>query len=169
VALQETFMRRFIHRHQPKAHPRTALFAGLGAALAIGGLAFVNDVIGLAMLMAPLGASCVLLFAAPQSPLSQPANVIGGHVLSGVVGLGLHFALPGSFWMAGLAVGAAVAAMVYLRVVHPPAGATALVAYLTAVSWSFLLFPVALGSVALVAVATFYHRLLRTPYPAPLP
>ena len=167
--LQGTFMRRFIHRHQPKAHPRVALLAGLGTALAIGGMAFVNDVIGLTVLMAPLGATCVLLFAAPQSPLSQPVNVIGGHMLAAAVGLGLHFAIPGSFWMAGLAVGLAVAAMVYLRIVHPPAGATALIAYLTAVSWSFLLFPVALGSVALVAVATFYHRLMRTPYPAPLP
>ncbi len=162
-------MRRFIHRHQPKAHPRAALLSGLGAALAIGGLAFVNDVIGLALLMAPLGASCVLLFAAPQSPLSQPANVIGGHMLAGVVGLGLHFALPGSFWKAGSAVGIAVAAMVFLRLVHPPAGATALVAYLTAVSWSFLLFPIGLGSVALVAAATLYHRVTRTPYPSPLP
>ncbi len=162
-------MRRFIFRHQPKAHPRVALLSGLGAALAVGGLAFLNDVVGLAMLMAPLGATCVLLFAAPSSPLSQPVNVVGGHVVARVIGVGLHFIMPHSFWIAGIAVGLAVATMVFLRLVHPPAGATALVAYVSAASWSFLLFPVALGSLALVAIATLYHRIMKTPYPTPLP
>ena len=121
------------------------------------------------MLVAPFGATCVLLFATPASPVSQPINVVGGHVLSAAIGLALHFLFPASFVAEGLAVGLAVSAMMLTRLVHPPAGATALVAYLTATSWWFILFPVAVGSVALVAIAAIYHRFTKATYPHPVP
>ncbi len=162
-------MKRFVHRHQPPVSIKAAVFAGIGAALVIAMLALSTDALGYSLLMAPFGASCVLLFGAPAAPLSQPANVIGGHILSATIGLALHFAVPGSFVVAGMAVGVAVAAMMVLRIVHPPAGATTLVAYLTATSWLFLAIPVAAGGVTTVLLATLYHRLTKTPYPAPLP
>jgi CBS-domain-containing membrane protein len=162
-------MKRFFHRHQPPVAMKAAIFAGVGAALVISALALSTDALGYSLLMAPFGASCVLLFGAPAAPLSQPANVIGGHVLSAAIGLALHFAVPGSFVVAGIAVGIAVAAMMVLRIVHPPAGATTLVAYLTASSWIFLAVPVAAGGVVTVVLATLYHRLMKTTYPAPVP
>ena len=161
-------MRRFIYRHQPKSSLRSVVLAGLGAAIAIAILALASSYFSV-MLMAPLGATCVLVFGFPSSPFSQPANVVGGHLLSAAIGLGAHFAMPGDLLMDGVAVGLAVSAMMLFRIVHPPAGATALLAYLTATSWSFLVFPVLTGSVVLVIIASIYHRVVKSTYPNTLP
>lgn len=159
-------MKHFLHRHQPASDARVALLAGIGAALAIAGLGLLGDSTGFSWLVAPFGASCVLLFAAPAAPFSQPPNVVGGHCLAALIGIILAVLWPGQAWIAGVAVGAAITSMMFLRVVHPPAGATALLAYLTKASWSFLLFPVLTGSVFLVGFAWAYHRLLGGRYPA---
>lgn len=161
-------MKRFFYRHQPKTTPRAAIIAGFGSALAIIILAILTDSSGYVLLMAPFGASCVLIFGFYSSPFSQPANVIGGHVLSAAIGLALHFILPANLVVDGVAVGLAVSGMMLLRIVHPPAGAAALVAYLSATSWMFLLFPVLVGSVILVAIATIYHAVVKTSYPHPI-
>lgn len=158
-------MKRFIHRHQPPANFRTILFAGLGAALAIGTLSLLTDYSTLLLIMAPFGASTVLLFAAPSSPLSQPANIVGGHVLASAIGLAAFALVPTAYAASACAIGVAVAAMVAFRIVHPPAGATALVAA-TAHDWTFMVFPVLTGSLLLVTLATLYHRGSGTPYPA---
>ena len=164
-----SIMDRFIHLHLPHSQWQKAALAGLGTALAIGLLGYFSEVTTFIMLVAPFGASCVLMFGMPSSPVSQPINVVGGHMFSAVIGLALHFILPGSVVAEGMAVGLAVAGMMLLRIVHPPAGATALVAYLTATSWLFLFFPVAVGSVALVLIAAIYHRLTKATYPHPVP
>lgn len=162
-------MEHFFYRHQAMPKTRIAVLAGLGAAVSIGLLGLLTEMSSTAMLMAPFGASCVLKFAVPASPLSQPANVVGGHFVAAAIGLLLHFILPGNFAVAGLAVGLAVMAMMLLRVVHPPAGATALVGYSLATSWTFLLFPVLTGSVLLVVIAGLFHKINGTVYPLPRP
>ena len=161
-------MQRFFYRHQPKSSLRSVFLAGVGAAIAIAILAFASNSYN-AMLMAPLGATCVLVFGFPASPFSQPANVVGGHLLSAALGLAMHFLLPGNLVMDGVVVGLAVSGMMLFRIVHPPAGATALLAYLTATNWIFLVFPVLTGSVVLVVLAFFYHLLLKSAYPNTLP
>ena len=99
--------------------------------------------------MAPFGATCVLLFSVPNSPLSQPANVIGGHLVSTAIGLLLHAMLPVEWWSLGLAVGLAIAAMAVLRVTHPPAGADPLVVFFDSPGWAYPGLPVAFGSPAM--------------------
>lgn len=162
-------MQRLIYRHQPKTTLKAATIAGFGSFIAIVVLAVIGNVSGYLWLIAPFGASCGLMFGFHSSPFSQPANVIGGHLLSAFIGLGLHFLMPGQLVAEGLSVGIAVAAMMALRIVHPPAGATALVTYLTASNWLFLVFPIFSGSVLLVAMATTYHWLAKNSYPHPLP
>lgn len=162
-------MERFLHRHLPHSTWSTALLAGAGSAVGVGLLGYLSEITTFIMLVAPFGASCVLLFGTPTSPSSQPVNVVAGHVLGAAIGLALHFLFPASFVAEGLSVGLAVSAMMLLRIIHPPAGATALVAYLTATSWWFILFPVAVGSVALVFVAALYHRMTKVTYPHPVP
>lgn len=66
---------------------QNALLAGLGASLAIALLGWLDLGWQLTLLMAPFGASCVLLFSLPQSPLARPQNVLGGHLLAAAVGL----------------------------------------------------------------------------------
>ncbi|ENW03568.1 HPP family protein [Acinetobacter beijerinckii] len=108
-------------------------------------------------IMAPFGATCVILYAVSHSPLAQPRNVILGHFISAFIGLLFLKVFGVSALSIALSVGCAIAAMQILRCVHPPAGANPLVILLTAhtiqYQWGFLLFPVLLGSIALVLVA----------------
>lgn len=150
-------MKRYTKRHTPAIHWSKAIKAGLGGCIAIAVLGLMAKFTAQPLLMAPFGASCVLLFAAPQSPLSQPAHVIGGHLLTAFIGLALHALLPNEWWAVAIATGLAIAAMAYLRVTHPPAGANPLVIFAANAGWSFLLLPTLIGAVALVAVATLFH------------
>ena len=121
-------------------------------------------------LIAPMGASTVLLFAVPASPFAQPWPVFGGHLVSAAIALLLHGLVPDPALAAGLAVGAAIAAMSLLGCLHPPAGGTAVVMTLSspaiaAAGWSFLAAPIALNVVLLLASATLFHRLTGHSYP----
>ncbi len=155
----------FLKRRQPAVPMQVAVIAGLGGALGIAVLGALTSLTTLALIMAPFGASCVLLFSVAGSPLSQPANVIGGHVVSALVGLVMMWILPEAWWAVALAVGLAIAVMAALRVTHPPAGANPLVIFAITPGPLFVVFPVLLGAVILVAVATGYHRATGTTYP----
>ncbi len=142
-----------------------ALLAGLGGFIAIavaGALSFYTRT---PWLIAPFGASCVLLFSVPASPFSQPMNVVGGHIVSTAAALALHMLLPGEWWAAAIAVGVAISLMALLRVTHPPAGADPILVFATDPSWWFLIMPVLLGAIALVTIAAVFHRLTGTTYP----
>ncbi|MFP5222995.1 MAG: HPP family protein [Acidobacteriota bacterium] len=138
----------------------------LGAFLGLAVLGLVHDVtvnlVDAALLFGPFGASAVLLFAAPRSPLAQPRNLIGGHVLSALVGVALARWMPGLMcpqWLvAATAVATAIAVMHAAKALHPPGGATALVAVIggapvTGLGFLYALYPVAAGACLLLAVA----------------
>lgn len=148
----------FFTRHQPAQPLRGVVLAGLGGLLAIGLIGALTAWAQTPLLMAPFGASCVLLFSAPSSPFSQPANLVGGHLAATLVGLLLRTLLPDVWWAAALAVGLAIAVMAALRVTHPPAGADPLVVFAEGPGMGFLLMPVLAGACALLAVATLFHR-----------
>lgn len=150
-------------------------YAGLGSAIAILALSCIAQFINHPLLMAPFGASCVILFAIPEVPLAQPRNVIGGHFITALTGLvAVHF-FPISAITIALTTGIGVSLMVATRTTHPPAGANPLVIMFshTILPWSFLLFPVVLGAVVLVILASLYHPFTTRAYdhrfiPAPL-
>jgi CBS domain-containing membrane protein len=107
----------------------------------------VLDFHGAALVVASMGASAVLLFATPHSPLSQPWALLGGHLISAAIGVTCARFLPNPLYAGALAVALSIAAMHYLRCLHPPGGATALVTVLggeqvRALGYSFLLTPV---------------------------
>jgi CBS-domain-containing membrane protein len=141
-------------------------FAGIGAVALIGGAWL--DGPDLHLMIASFGASAVLLYGAPRSPLAQPRNVIGGHVLSALVGVAcwkVGHAVPGL--AQALAVATAIALMHLTRTLHPPGGATALLATLGSpevvrLGFLFALVPVALGAVVLVLVALVVNNLPRS-------
>ncbi|MEP7453953.1 HPP family protein [Phyllobacterium sp. SB3] len=140
--------------------------SGLGGLLAVYLLATIAAIWNTPLLIAPFGASCVLIFAIPQSPLAQPHNVIGGHLLSSATGLIALATLGTSPIACGLAVGFAIAAMQFTDTLHPPAGADPIVVILAGASWHFLLTPVLAGTATIIVVATLYHKLLsKRPYP----
>jgi CBS-domain-containing membrane protein len=144
-----------------------AALAGLGGFVAIAALAALGHGLVLPLIVAPFGASSVLLFGLPASPLAQPRNVIGGHLLSSTIGLAvLNLAGHGPLAL-GLGVGLAIAAMLLTRTTHPPAGADPLVVILTGAGWTFLALPILAGTIGLVLVAAAWHRgVTRQAYPA---
>lgn len=132
----------------------------VGGMVGIGAVAWLTDSAGIPLLMAPFGATCVLLFAAPAAPLAQPRNVIGGHLIAALVGLLMLQWLGASPWAMALAVGVAIALMQLAQVVHPPAGANPLVIMMAGVSdYTFLLAPVLAGAVMLVVIALLINNL----------
>lgn len=114
------------------------------------------------LLIASMGATAVLLFAAPHTPLSQPWNVIGGHIVSALVGITIYQQVANPVFGGSLAVGLAIIAMYYLRCLHPPGGATSLIPFIGGPAiekfgYIFALFPVGLGAVAMVLIAIFFN------------
>lgn len=123
------------------------------------------------LLVGSMGATAVLVYAAPTAPLSQPRNVIGGHVVSAVVGVAIRIligdmACGGSCaWLSSaLAVSLSICAMLVTGTLHPPGGATALIAAtaepgIRRLGWWFLLFPSGFGGVIMVAVGLVVNNL----------
>lgn len=144
-----------------------ALIAGLGAMLCITTLASLEQLNSASLwLMAPFGATMVILFGLPDSPLAQPKNIIAGHILTTLIGLSVLQLFGVQPWSLGLAVGLSVALMLATGTTHPPAGANPLLVMLTGQSWSFLLTPVAVGALLIVLFGLIYHRgLCRRRYP----
>ncbi|MET3614814.1 CBS domain-containing membrane protein [Rhizobium aquaticum] len=151
---------------------RAAGGALLGIALTglVSTLALGNNGLAAPLLVAPMGASAVLLFAAPASPLAQPWSILGGNVVAALIGVTCALFIPQPLLAAALAVGLAIAAMLVLNCLHPPSGAVALTAVLGgsavhASGYWFVLTPVALNSVLLLALALAYNNLTGHRYP----
>ena len=116
-------------------------------------------------LVAPLGASAVLVFAVPASPLAQPWAVVGGNTLSALVGAACAMLIGDPAWAGAAAVAAAIALMFALRCLHPPGGATALLTALGATGFQFALSPMLLNSLLLVLAGVAYNSLTGRRYP----
>jgi CBS domain-containing membrane protein len=122
------------------------------------------------MLIAPMGASAVLLFAVPASPLAQPWSLIGGNLVSATVGVICGMLVPDPFIASALAAAGAIAAMFTFRCIHPPSGAVALTAVLGgpaihALGFRFILEPVFVQSLFLLGSAIIYHAVTGHRYP----
>ena len=166
---------------------RERVRGALGAALGIVLIGFASAwwmgaaSSGLPFLIAPLGASAVLLFAVPASPLAQPWPIVGGNVIAALIGVTAARWVSDPVVASALALGASIAAMAALRCVHPPSGAVALTAvlggsHITAAGYGFALEPVLLNSMLLMIVAIVFntatghsypHRAHATAQPAP--
>jgi CBS domain-containing membrane protein len=117
-----------------------------------------------------MGASSVLLFAVPNSPLAQPWNVIIGNILAGVIGVTCTQLLSDSTTAFSLAVGFAIFMMMTTDSLHPPSGAVAITAVLGGdavhrLGFHFILYPVLLNSILLLVFAVFFNRLIGRHYP----
>lgn len=130
----------------------------------------LGKVPGAIWLIAPMGASAVLLFAVPASPLAQPWSIIGGNLVAALIGVTCARLIGEPIIAAALAGALAIAAMFALRCLHPPSGAIALTAVLggpaiQALGYEFVLMPVALNSVLLLLAALFFNNATGRRYP----
>lgn len=138
-------------------------FIGIAAA-GLASQAFFEG-LDLTLMIGSLGASAVLVYGAPRSPLAQPRNLVGGHVLSAIVGVACWKLLHQYPWLAAaLAVATAIAIMHATRTLHPPGGATALIAVIGSrevhdLGFLFVLVPCTLGPLVLLAVALVVNNI----------
>ena len=144
-----------------------ALIAGLGTAICLTSLAYLNIHIATNLWLIPsFGASLVLITSVHSSPLAQPKNIFFGHIISMLVGVIFNETLGFSFYSLGLSVGVAVTLMVYLKVMHPPAASNPLVALFMDLSFDFILFPVIAGTIVIIFMSILINRIiLKRKYP----
>ena len=149
----------------PASHMEKLLSA-LGAFLGVLGVLVISHGIlgpqGSVPIVTSMGASAVLLFAAPHSPFSQPWPVLGGHMLSAAIGITSALLIPDTLVAAAVAVALAIAAMYYLRCLHPPGGATALAVVMggevvRSLGYAYLVTPLLLNVLTLLTVAMIFN------------
>jgi CBS domain-containing membrane protein len=157
----------------PGATSFDRLLACLGALVGIGltalicGMGFYGIHVPVTpLLVAPMGASAVLLYAVPASPLAQPWSIIGGNTVSALVGITVVQFVHDPILASAIAVAGAIGAMSVCRCLHPPGGAAALTAVLggpavMALGYKFAFVPVGLNSSLLVFCGYLYHQLSR--------
>ncbi|HSU22340.1 MAG TPA: HPP family protein [Variovorax sp.] len=151
------------------ARERWRAFIGAGIGILVTALVarwFIGSVqAGSPWLAAPLGASAVLVFAVPGSPLAQPWAVVGGNVGSALVGAACARLIGDPVVAGAVAVLLAIAVMFTLRCLHPPGGATALLAATGPVGFGFAVFPMLVDSLLLVLAGMLYNELTGRRYP----
>ncbi|SMC99942.1 CBS domain-containing membrane protein [Fulvimarina manganoxydans] len=122
------------------------------------------------LLVAPMGASAVLLFAVPSGPLSQPWSILGGNLSAALIGITCRFVIPDPLLAAAVAVCLSIGAMFLLRCLHPPGGAVAVTTVLAGpvvddLGYMFAFVPIGVNSLLLLLVAIAFHNLTGHRYP----
>lgn len=153
----------------PRVGPAEILWSWIGSFAGIAAVGLIHfkllDQTALMMIIGSFGASAVLIYGAIRSPLAQPRNLIGGHVLSALVGVAAFQLLGGFPWFAAAAaVSTAIALMHLTKTLHPPGGATALIAVIGGdavhqLGYLYVLVPAGLGALILLVVALLVNNL----------
>jgi CBS domain-containing membrane protein len=148
---------------------REHLWTFIGAFLGIGLIGFCSSKYFTAydnlFLIGSFGASSVLIYGVINSPLAQPRNLVGGHVVCALIGVTIHKLIPNETWLASaLAVSLSIVAMQITKTLHPPGGATALIANIgsekvKALGYIYVFSPVLLGSIVLLLVALIVNNM----------
>jgi CBS-domain-containing membrane protein len=155
----------------PGARFGEVVWSWAGSAIGIGLCGYLSSKFfeprDLTLLIGSFGASAVLVYGAPKSPFAQPRNVIGGHMISGMIGVACFRWCGETIWLAAaLAASLAVVAMLVSKTVHPPGGATALIAVIGGekihqLGFLYPLVPVGLGALILVIVGLLVNNASR--------
>ena len=143
------------------------IVSGISAAIVIGILAFLTLRTSTGVwLMFSFGATVFIVFVLYDLETAQPKNIFFGHLVSILVGIIFNETIGFSFYSLGLSVGIAVALMVYLKVMHPPAASNPLVALSMDFSYDFILFPVIVGTVLIILMSLLINKIiLKRKYP----
>jgi len=151
---------------------KESFWSFLGAFLGIGLISFLQTLflsdLENIFLIGSFGASSVLIYGAVESPLAQPRNLIGGHVVSAIVGVSINMLLPDILWLtAPLAVSLSIVGMQYTKTLHPPGGATALIAIIGTgkiqeLGYFYVLSPVLSGTLILLIIALIFNNISST-------
>jgi CBS-domain-containing membrane protein len=145
------------------------VWSWIGAFLGIAAVAVANfhilEETDMVMIIGSFGASAVLIYGAIRSPLAQPRNLIGGHVISAIIGVATYKLFFNHMWLASsIAVATAIAAMHATKTLHPPGGATALIAVIGSqkihqLGYLYAIIPAGTGAVIMLAVALIINNI----------
>lgn len=148
----------------------------IGSFIGIGLIGLLNSQYMVAndnlFMIGSFGASSVLIYGIINSPLAQPRNLIGGHVISAIIGVTMLKIIPNEVWIAGaLAVSLSIVAMQITKTLHPPGGATALIAVtggakIKEMGYLYVFSPVFTGVMILFLVALVFNNMRHRHYPA---
>lgn len=150
-----------------KRYDKAQIIRTIGSFIGIGFLGILWAFYDLPLLVASLGSTAVTLFALPKAPAARPRSAILGQFLSAVAGWTTQYFLGSEWYACAIAVMASLILMVVFDCVHPPGGATALTAILTPQDWTFIIAPVTVGVIFLVAVAWVTNKVCERYEPAP--
>lgn len=145
--------------HPPGVKASYIFWSALASFIGIFAVASLTIRAGVPMMIGSFGASAVLLYAALEAPLSQPRNLIGGHVISALISVTIYQLWGRNELTIALAVSVSIAVMLWTRTLHPPGGATALIAVDTGQGYTFVLFPVLSGALIMLLVALAVNNL----------
>lgn len=153
----------------PGVGPMEILWSWLGSTVGIALCGYLSakyfEPRDLSLIIGSFGASAVLVYAAIKSPLAQPRNLLGGHILSGLVGVACFKLFGDTLWIASaMSVSLAIVVMLFTRTLHPPGGATALIAVIGGkkvhdLGFFYALVPAGLGAVLLLLIALVVNNL----------
>ena len=162
---------RYVMYRETLVDFREHFWSFLGAFIGIGLIAYIQSLkfppLENVFLIGSFGASAVLVYGAIQSPLAQPRNLIGGHVVSAIVGVTVAKVMPDIIWLtAPLAVATSIVAMQITRSLHPPGGATALIAVsggtkIAELGYLYVITPVFSGALILLLVALIFNNITK--------
>jgi len=156
--------------HSPGRVPFSeVIWSWVGAFLGILAVSYIDRKVlqgtDLVMVIGSFGASAVLIYGAIQSPLAQPRNLVGGHIISALIGVSCYRLFPEQIWLASpLAVATAIAVMHLTKTLHPPGGATALIAVIGsdkihALGYFYMVVPVGIGALIMLTVALLVNNI----------
>ncbi len=148
------------------------IWSWIGAFFGIAAVAYINfniiEKTDLVMIIGSFGASAVLIYGAVKSPLAQPRNLLGGHIFSAVIGVTSYQLFHPNIWLAGaVAVATAIAFMHATKTLHPPGGATALIAVIGSekihnLGYLYAIIPAGFGAIIMLVVALVINNIPRT-------
>lgn len=162
---------RGVTKSPPAVKAAEILWSWIGAFTGIAAVGIIHErfveTSDLVMIIGSFGASAVLIYGAVKSPLAQPRNLLGGHVLSALVGVASYQLFTPALWLAGaVAVATAIALMHATKTLHPPGGATALIAVIGGdrihdLGFLYALVPAGVGALVMLIIALFVNNLPR--------
>ncbi|MBF0537117.1 MAG: HPP family protein [Nitrospirae bacterium] len=172
-ALVEYFGKMLGYTKNPQVvHVADILWGWIGAFCGISAVALLHYKVfkgmDMMMIIGSFGASAVLIYGAIKSPLAQPRNLVGGHILSGLVGVASYDIFGGQLWLAAsVAVATAIAVMHATKTLHPPGGATALIAVIGgndvhALGFLYALIPAGVGALIMLLIALIVNNIPKT-------
>lgn len=179
--IRRTFrIAKYVVYRQTLLEPEDHVWTFIGAFLGIAAIGFVQrahiDALDQVFLIGSFGASAVLVFGATNSPLAQPRNLILGHFISALIGVTVYKLIPSELWLSSaLAVSLSIVAMQITRSMHPPGGATALIASVgservKSLGYGYVVSPVMSGVAILFVIALLVNNIPRhRHYPARRP